>query len=485
MLFIESRTLDRRVDNAARLDLFDKLQERGLVPLIRSTRLSCYDLALPGTERAAEMERAVSEWTNAETDAPYTSGDVFCFEDFALFLIFGDAKDEAAQLRTGIIYTAETHEPQRKLSAFCHNVQDALAHQYKRDETLSGNDAADAEQWQARVSPVDEETTAAVARFAAAHTRDGVQLNNPDKQHAPPGETARALELLNETDARRALRRIREKQAGGSLANEPANGEFSDWATDPLINRLRETGLLRREVLVSCRKRDRALFRLPSPETLTVVMASNATCSECGTSIADEKVEELLVPTELANTLLDNGTWLTDGIRTALRKTGMAEDHIVAGAPSGEGESYIITNVCHELFLFALRDGELTSASARRVLDKQIETEAAHLFVVTTGTIHEDARLRLRDGARRRAQEGSGFELMFVEGLEQAATELDHAFERVSQRRLADELYALDRDLGMSVGYIVAARFQVRQKNVVLKSLAASPVGGLAGSLQP
>jgi hypothetical protein len=144
----------------------------------------------------------------------------------------------------------------------------------------------------------------------------------------------------------------------------------------------------------------------------------------------------------------------------------------------------MMANVCHELFLFALRDGELTSAFARRALDRQLETGAAHLVAITTGKIHEEGRVRLRDGVRRRAQEGSGFELISVEGMERAVAELQHAFDRVSQKQLTNELYELDSNLGLSAGYLIATRFRLRQKGSALKELAASAVGALAGSLR-
>jgi hypothetical protein len=85
MLYVLSRVSNQRVEADARLELMNRLQEKGLVPLIRSTRLSCYDTALLGPEHAGDMERIVSAWTNAEGDAPYINGDVFCSEDFALF----------------------------------------------------------------------------------------------------------------------------------------------------------------------------------------------------------------------------------------------------------------------------------------------------------------------------------------------------------------------------------------------------------------
>jgi len=490
MLFVENRISDYQVEAAARLELLDKLQEKGLVPLIRSTRLSCYDLALLGPERAREMEHIVGAWTDAEGDAPYINGDVFWFEDFALFLVFNDATNDEAGMRAGIIYEAETQEPQRKLEAFCRNVANALQWQTSN----ASNDTADATEqtvldatieWHPRLSPSDENVQASFTKFAVARKDDTtVPMKEKGKRQVSPIENARALELLNDAEARRALRRIREKHADGSIKELLVNNGAGEWASMSIIDSLREAGLLRHEVLVSCRQKERALFRLPSPETLAVVMSSNATCSECGTSLADEKAEELVAPTELAHALLEDGSWLTARLRASLRAAGVPDKDVAAGASDGEGESYMMANVCHELFLFALRDGELTAAFARRVLDRQLETEAAHLVIITTGKIHDDGRARLRDGVRRRAQEGSGFELVSVEGMERAVTELHHAFDRVSQTQLTNELYELDRSLGLNVGYLIATRFRLRQKNGALEALAASAVGALAGSLR-
>lgn len=490
MLYVLSRVFNQRVEADARLELMNRLQEKGLVPLIRSTRLSCYDTALLGPEHAGDMERIVSAWTNAEGDAPYINGDVFCLEDFALFLIFNDATNDEAGMRAGIIYEAETQEPERKLEAFCRNVSNAL--QWKTsvstdddDDTGNVGQAASAE-WHLRLSPAEENAQASFNRFAAARSDDNAAAPAKEngKRQLSSIENARALELLNDAEARRALRRIREKHADGVIKELLVNGGAGEWASMAIIDSLREAGLLRHEVLISCRRKERALFRLPSPETLAIVLSSNATCSECGTSLADEKAEELIAPTELASTLLEDGSWLTARLRASLREAGVPDANVAAGASEGEGESYMMANVCHELFLFALRDGELTNAFARRVLDRQLETEAAHLVVITTGKIHDDGRARLRDGVRRRAQEGSGFELIPVEGIERAVAELHHAFDRVSQKQLTNELYALDRSLGLNAGHLIATRFRLRQTNGALESLAASAVGAVAGSMR-
>ena len=78
-------------------------------------------------------------------------------------------------------------------------------------------------------------------------------------------------------------------------ASKLLTGDVSP-ADDFSISRLEDAGLVEREVQVSCRKTGHALFRLPTANALAVVTVSDATCSECGSPVADEKVEEVIAP---------------------------------------------------------------------------------------------------------------------------------------------------------------------------------------------
>jgi hypothetical protein len=139
--------------------------------------------------------------------------------------------------------------------------------------------------------------------------------------------------------------------------------------------------------------------------------------------------------------------------------------------------------VCNEPFLLVMRDGDVSVAQARHALARQVETEAAHLVVVASGRIQDEARERLREHARRRLRGGSDVEVILIEGVD-ATAELRLAFERVSQKALAGELSALDASLGLSVGFIIATRFRLMQHAGALQDLAESAVGALAGSLR-
>jgi hypothetical protein len=476
MLFIESKVSDEHVDGRGRLLLLEKLQDKGLVPLIRSARLHCFELALTGPERVPEMERAIAAQSPVEMDAPYVRGDVFCFEDFVLFLIFGDDERDVSGMRAGIIYEAEMQAPQLSLDSFCRNVREALEATRRSAGDNGKSAAATADlSWRAR-EPV---AVSGLARF-----REG---RAPEEASEVRKETAadrlRAVELLEDAGARRFLWRIKESQAAGRGSDLQPEAE-TEAGAESLIGRLSDAGLLRREVVVSCRKVGRSLFRLPSPDALNVITSSNAICSECGAKIADEKVDELIVPTDTASTLLENGSWLSTRLYSVLRALGVPESRIAVGPSSTEGETEMMADVCGEAFLFILRDGDLSALYARHALEKQVETESPHLVVVATGKIQDEARIRLREHARRRARGGSEVEVLLLEGVNSASNELQHAFERVSQRALSEELCALDAALGLSVGHLIGTRFRLMQKSGALSDLAESAVGALAGSLR-
>jgi hypothetical protein len=460
MLFFASRTSEHCVDGAARLHLLDHLHDRGFTPLIRAARLNLFEQSLQGQERASEMERAIAAWTETEENSLYVRGDLFCVEDYVLFIIFGGSEDELAGMRAGIVYGREAAEPERKLEAFCRRVSEALDVAGSGGREDAHNSTATPE-WKSgeNVAVIDDYTT---------------QSNDENSV-----ERRLALEALEDIHARRLLRRIEEAQASSRVAELLA----SEAGNQLLLNRLADVGLLKREVLVSCRKEGRALFRLPSIEMLTIITASNAMCSECGAALSDEKVEELVTLTELASTLLPDSTWLVNRLRTTLREIGVPQRSIRILPSSNDGEVQMIINVSGEPFLFVLRDGDMTATHAARALDKLIDTEAQHLVAIMTGRIQEDARVRLREHARRRARGGDETEVVLIEGLDAAPGELQHAFERASQRALAAELCALDASLGFSAGYMVAARFRLMQRTDPPRDLAESAVGAPAGSL--
>jgi hypothetical protein len=482
MLFIESRTADINVEKTLRTPLLEALQERGLVPLIRAARLHFFEQALAGAERVEEFEQTLAEWSDDAGDTPYVRGDVFIFDDFAHYIIFGEDLDGGAGLRAGIVYDAETSDPARRLDAFCRNLQEAFESVARNANAARGSEGASVVnagrvEWRER----DGHARASLKQFASEGNDTSAATAT---RGGNPAERVRAVEILEDADARGFLQRLSEAHADGRVAEMlSAGGRGGEH--EGLVARLAGAGLVRREVQVSCRKDGRSLFRLPSPDALQIVTASNAICSECGAAVADERAEELITPTPLASTMLKDGAWLVNSLRSLLVQLGIPEREIAARNSESDGEAQVLANVCGEPFLFVLRDGDFAAAHARRAIETEAEAQASRLIVVATGKIQDEARARLREHARRRSRAGGEKEVVFVEGLDAAAgEELRQSIENVSRDALTRELYELDASAGFNVGHALAARFRLAQRKGALQDLAASAAGALAGSLR-
>ncbi len=457
MLFLASRVLEQEPNSEGRLRLLEKLQERDFMPLIRSTRLSCFQQALSKSGRVEEMERLISALNNSDGLNPYAQGELFCFEDHVFFLLFGEFASQPSGMRAGIVYETRTTEPLRKLDSFCQTINLCLA-DAGEESGESGETKEDDTQkltvWRQNGSFIHQ----GFMRFAARQDSDSLSTIVCRENDV---ERVRAAELLDDDYTRLFLRRAKESYAEGLPVNPSA-----DQMTTPsefTANKLLEVGLLRREVLVSCRKSGHILFSLPSADALAVMTISHAWCSVCSAAIADEKIEEAFAPTRLTSALLEDGAWLVNRLHSILRGFGVPESEIVVEPPAGDGEARIMARVCDEVFLIVMRDGDLTPAFARRAITAKTETEARHLVIVATGTIHNEGRMSLLNFAKRLERGGNDFELIITDGASALAVELQRAFDRVSQKVLAEQLCELDASLGLNVARFINARFQMLQ----------------------
>jgi hypothetical protein len=440
MLFLESKILNRAVDTAARTHMLQALHAGNVVPLIRSTRLRAFEDVLLGLGHVSEMESALANSTESTTGEPYVRGDLFCFDDYILFLVFED--DDS--IRAGIVYEGNTPEPFRKLDSFCHDVRSVLM---SNEPQLSMSFP----EWQTNAAAMARGFRTFVERQDADSLYTSLRKESMSKRIL-------AASKLEDESARVFLRTARNAHQEGYAAKLLTGHTES---VDVPIQRLEDAGLVEREVQISCRKTGHALFRLPNPHALAVVTVSDATCSECGAPVADENVEEVIAPTQLASSLLEDGSWLVSRIHFLLREMGVPEREIALGPTEGNGYGQLMANICGESFLMVTRDGDLTPAFARWAIDLEIDTEAAHLMIVATGRIHKEAGVLLQNHSRRRVSGGQDFEMIIADVVATAGSELEQALERVSQRVLAEQLCVLDSSIGFPVSRFVLTRFHL------------------------
>ena len=438
MLFLESRTLNHAIEAAGRTRLLQELQERDIVPLIRSYRLRCFEDVLLGLDHVNEMEATLASSTDSTLAEPFVRGDLFCFEDYILFLVFEDEDDSV--IRAGIVYEARTPEPFRKLDSFCQEVRSLLA-----------QNSMFLPEWQTSTPPMPQGFRTFIERQDADSLYTSMRKETMSKRIL-------AASKLEDESARVFLRTARNAHEEGYAAKLLTGHTESQHVP---IQRLEDAGLVEREVQISCRKTGHALFRLPNPHALAVVTVSDATCSECGAPVADENVEEVIAPTQLASSLLEDGSWLVSRIHFLLREMGVPEREIAVGPAEGTGYGQLMANICGESFLIVTRDGDLTPAFARWAIDLEIETEASHLVIVATGRIHKEAGVLLQNHSRRRVSGGQDFEMIVADDAATAGRELEAALQRVSQRVVAEQLCVLDGSIGFSVSRLVLTKFQL------------------------
>lgn len=456
MLFLASKILDYDTADEIRFLLLEKLREREWVPLIRSARLNCYQQALSGAGHVKEMEQSIAMSTRLEDHAPYIRGDIFLLDDYMFSLVFGDSDSLFTGIRAAIFYAPDLTEPLRRLDAFCQSVSDCLIESLNEITGSPDTDVQHLRKWRQEQSP-------AQSGFERFVTRQDTDSLYTVVRKETSRERIRAAEALENPNARAFLRSAKQAFTEGYASKLLA--ESTNRASSFSVDKMVDVGLLRREVLISCRQTGHTLLSLPSSAALAVVTVSDATCTECGARIADEKIEEVVAPTHLSSALLDDGAWLVNRMHSILRKMGISESEIAIQPPEGSGEAYMMANICSEPFLFALRDGDLTPAFARRAVDMQIETDAPHLFVLATGTVHNEGRTHLINYASRLVRGGREFEVIIVDGADSAAAELGYATERVSRKAIADQLCELNTSLGFSVAGLVSARFEMLQKS--------------------
>ena len=445
MLFLESKTLNYAVEGDARTQLLQQLQERELTPLIRSTRLRCFEDVLLGIHHVRDVESSLASWTQTTIDEPYVRGDLFCFDHHILFLIFEN--ESTSFIRAGIVYHADTPEPFRKLDTFCEQIR----------SLLSADQNGDFPQWQLGKASMPQGFRTFVERQDADSLYTSLRKETMNKRIV-------AASKLEDERARVFLRTARNAHQEGYAAKLLTGNTDSDKVP---IQRLEDAGLVEREVQISCRKTGHALFRLPNPHALAVVTVSDATCSECGAPVADENVEEVIAPTQLASSLLEDGSWLVSRLHFLLREMGVPEREIAVGPTEGNGYGQLMANICGESFLMVTRDGDLTPAFARWAIDLEINTEASHLVIVATGRIHREAGVLLQNHSRRRVSGGQDFEMILADDAATAGRELEAALERVSQRVVAEQLCVLDNSLGLSVSRLVLTKFNLLRARAV------------------
>ena len=158
------------------------------------------------------------------------------------------------------------------------------------------------------------------------------------------------------------------------------------------VTTLQNAGLLAREFVVICRRNSRMLNRLPSREAIEAMDRQGARCATCGSRLTDEKLEQFLIPTDLAKNLVDHSRWMSIVLQERLADLGVPLDSVALEILEGPGEVDALADIDGRVVLFELKDKDFSIGDAYPVSGRVAQYHPAYIAIVSTSRIGPEVR---------------------------------------------------------------------------------------------
>jgi hypothetical protein len=243
------------------------------------------------------------------------------------------------------------------------------------------------------------------------------------------------------------------KAAGGMLAKDIAGS--SGTSNDQIVKELVEKGFLERELVVICRKTSQQINRLKSRVVLDEIDRHGVRCS-CGRRLSEERVEELLTPSDNARKLLDGSRWMAASLVECLEGLGIPESRLTVGFQEGSEEVDAFLDVDGKLVMVELKDKEFSLGHAYRVSGRIGIYKPSHAVIVSTELVAADVKDyfgKIEPKAK----------VWYVDGLEKMGPQLEVMIDEIRASRALELLKEFDSlaSLNLNVPELVAAKLGI------------------------
>lgn len=220
------------------------------------------------------------------------------------------------------------------------------------------------------------------------------------------------------------------KAAGGMLAKDISNA--AGRGSEEIVKGLLEKNLLERELVVICRKTSQQVNRLKSQAVLEEIDQRGVRCS-CGRKLSEERIEELLTPSETGKRLLDGSRWMAISLVESFERLGIPETRIVIGFQEGAEEVDAFADIDGHLVMVELKDKEFSLGHAYRVSGRIGIYKPNHAVIISTDHVAPDVRdffKRIEPKAR----------VWYVDGLENVTNVLEKVVDEIRALRAVEVL---------------------------------------------
>ena len=290
-----------------------------------------------------------------------------------------------------------------------------------------------------------------------SHNFEAIRKSRQASPEASP-EESQAMAAFT-TPEIRALIRDLERVGSLTVSDLPKIlGEAQGAAVAGRLGELRSLGLIQSEYVIVCSRTGNAVLRTDDPNKLSKMAPDWMKCA-CGRALNEERVDQVIMPTERSAELNDKSKWMTTLALSALPRIGISRDSvIVEGTPTATD---IVLDLSGDLVLVVLKDREFNLADAYAFNAKVTRIKASEGVIVANEGMSGDARKMVQEElGPQRARISDPFRVTYVEGLQN----LEHELGRVVERRRRQYFLRAIGDLatiqGLNIGQLALAKVE-------------------------
>jgi hypothetical protein len=271
----------------------------------------------------------------------------------------------------------------------------------------------------------------------------------------------------------RALIRDLERVGSLTVSDLPkVLGEAQGTAVAGRLGELRNLGLIQSEYVIVCSRTGNAVLRTDDPNKLQKMAPDWMKCA-CGRPLNEERVDQVIMPTDRATALNDKGRWMTTLATATLPKLGISREQVII--ESGPQGTDIVLDLSGDLVLVVLKDREFNLADAYAFNAKISRIKAAEGVIVSNEGLSGDAKKLVQEElGPQRARISDPFRISFVEGVQGLEHELGRVVERRRRQYFLRALGDLATIQGLNIGQLALAKVEAGGR-VSKEALAAAP----------
>jgi hypothetical protein len=257
----------------------------------------------------------------------------------------------------------------------------------------------------------------------------------------------------------RALIRDLERVGSLTVSDLPkVLGESQGAAVAGRLGELRTLGLIQSEYVIVCSRTGNAVLRTDDPNKLSKMAPEWMKCA-CGRPLNEERVDQVIMPTDRATALNDKGRWMTTLALAILPKLGISREQVIVD-PGPQGTD-IVLDLSGDLVLVVLKDREFNLADAYAFNAKVSRIRAAEGLIVSNEGLSGDAKKLVQDElGPQRARITDPFRISFVDGIQAFEHELARVVERRRRQYFLRALGDLATIQGLNIGQLAMAKVE-------------------------